>query len=318
MNDNFTASADHGILVTKIQRFSIHDGPGIRTTVFLAGCPLSCFWCHNPETQIPKPQLMLADEQCIGCGKCSEICTESAHTALGGEHIIDRSKCKSCFRCADNCIGGALTVSAKYMSVKEIMKPVLSDRAFYHTPQDEPDLRLRIPGGLTLSGGEPLMFPDNAKKLLSAAKDEGISTAVETCGMFDSSRLREIASLTDVFLWDYKDTDNDRHKKNTGVSNEHILDNLRLADTMRVPIILRCIILSGVNDDRIHLDGIVKIFTELKNCVKVQLLPYHPFGGGKYTALGLNDETDRSYIPQTDALEEFCSELNRRGVPSEH
>lgn len=318
MNTSYNNSEEQLILVTKIQRFSVHDGPGIRTTVFLAGCPLSCFWCHNPETQLPKPQLMLSPETCIGCGKCLEVCPSGAHTAFDGKHIIDRTICRSCFVCADNCVGGALSVSAKYMTVKEIMKPVLSDAAFYSVPQNEPIEALRIAGGLTLSGGEPLMFPDNALLLLSAAKQYRISTAVETCGQFDSSRLDEIAELTDVFLWDFKDGVNERHRKNTGVSNEHIIRNLLAADKFGIPIILRCILISGVNNDEAHLNAISDIYSKLKNCAKVQLLPYHPYGGVKYSALGRSDDTDSKYIPSTDTVEEFCTLLREKGVPAEY
>ncbi len=261
-------------IVTDIQRFCMHDGPGIRTTIFLKGCPLNCFWCHNPETKKSTPQLMFHETKCIGCGACF-TCEAGVHSDYEGKHRVDFKKCIACDRCTDLCPTKALTVVGVSMKSQEIIDVVLKDKAFYGQN-----------GGLTLSGGEPMLHPEACIELLTLAKENGLNTAVETCGYFDEKYIEPLCKVTDCFLWDVKDTDDVRHKANTGVSNEKILKNLKLADQYNVPIILRCIMLKGINMNDEHKSKVKDIFASLNNGVRIDWLPCHSLGAAKAEAIG--------------------------------
>lgn len=296
------------MLVTKIQRFSTHDGPGVRTVVFLSGCPLSCKWCHNPEAQLFHRDVLFISEACIGCGACVRVCPRFAHERNAEEnHILNREKCIRCLKCTDVCPAGALTPTAYEMSTDEIIRIVRRDKAFYDSPDHEK------PGGLTLSGGEPLTNSENALSLLRAAKSEGISTAVETSGYFNGEIIPSLVPLTDIFLWDFKDGNDIRHKKNTGVSGKTSRENLTAAGKLGASIILRCIMINGVNMDEDNLCGIADVY-HAAGCIAAELLPYHPYGDSKYTQLGLNSGADAKYIPEKEQLGEFRKQLIRRGV----
>lgn len=277
--------------VTKIQKFCTHDGPGIRTTVFLKGCPLRCIWCHNPETQSTKPEFFFSPQFCIGCGACTAACPEGLHT-LTGAHLPDRSRCTGCMACTAACPTGALEACMQMMSPDDIMAEVLKDRAFYGTA-----------GGLTLSGGEPLLHGQGLLPILQAARDTGITTVIETCGVFDSSLLPEIIPLTDLFLWDVKDTDDTRHRANTGVPVGPVLANLRLADSLGARTRLRCILLQGVNLNEEHLARISELYHSLKNCEGIELLPYHTYGDSKNLQLGRKSAAHPEWIPSDDQLD---------------
>lgn len=294
------------MLVTKIQRFSTHDGPGIRTVVFLSGCPLKCWWCHNPEARLFHRALLFASSMCIGCGACEQVCSQKAHILSETGHRLDREKCINCLKCAEVCPTGALTSSASDMTVDEIIKAVRRDKAFYADPEAR--------GGMTLSGGEPLTEPDNAMALLRAAKEEGISTAVETSGFFDGAVLPELIPLTDLFLWDFKDGNNDRYRENIGVSPEICQQNLKMAGKLGARIVLRCIMIAGINMDKTHLQSIADIYRSA-GCEEVELLPYHPYGESKYLLLDVHARASRDYIPSTEALTDFRDSLTSLGVP---
>lgn len=210
------------IPVSQIQRFCMHDGPGIRTVVFFKGCPLSCRWCHKPETQSFENQIMFDAEKCIGCGSC-DACPHGAQT--------ERKNCIGCGACTALCPTGARENTLSMMPMQQVLEIVLRDRAFYGAS-----------GGITLSGGEPMAHPMEAIALLKRAKEEGITTAMETCGFFSEEYLPELKKYCDVFLWDIKDLNDVRHKENTGVSNQIILKNLKQLDRLGAKIILRCII----------------------------------------------------------------------------
>ena len=291
------------VRLTKIQKFCTKDGPGVRTTVFFMGCPLRCEWCHNPETQAVKPQLMFADNLCIGCGACAAVCTKGAHVNREGVHCIDRDVCESCGACADVCPAGACEMSGISSNVAKIMAEVEKDRVFYGRD-----------GGLTVSGGEPMAQPEACIALLKAAKAAGINTAVETCGHFDKKWIEELVDCTELFLWDVKDTDTERHRKHTGQGNGLILDNLHAADALGGKTRLRCIMVEGVNMDDKHLDAVAEIFKGLKNCEGIELIPYHAYGSSKAVQLGRKDNAERSRIPSEERMLRAAERLAKQGA----
>jgi len=257
--------------VLNVQRFSVNDGPGIRTTVFLKGCPLDCRWCHNPESKCMTPQLMVDRDKCLSCGVCAAACQYTCHTVDENGHRFDRARCVACGNCAAVCPAACLELAGGERTAADVMDEVLRDEVFYRESG----------GGMTLSGGEPLMQFAFAKELLTAAKAHGIHTCVETCGYVPTEQLREIAPLVDMFLYDYKETDRDRHRAYTGVYNDRILENLYMLDDMGASIILRCPIIPTVNDRAEHFDGIVRTAAKLKHLKEIHIEPYHPLGTGK-------------------------------------
>lgn len=276
-------------LVSDIQRFCTHDGPGIRTVVFLKGCPLDCAWCHNPESKRPHKELLYNPQLCIGCGNCVSACRKDSHTLVEGVHEFDRSKCRLSLLCADQCYSGALEAVGKEMSVGEVMAEVMKDRIFYE----------KSGGGLTVSGGEPMAQFEFTRSLLESAGSGGIHTGMETCGYGPAERFREIVPLVDLFLWDIKDTDEARHRAYTGVALGPILENLRLVDAAGGKTILRCLLIPEVNLREEHLDAIASLYRSLVNCIGVELLAYHPFGVSKSARLGV-EPTDASFTEPTE------------------
>ena len=292
------ADADIRLRVAEIQRFCMHDGPGLRTVVFLKGCPLRCAWCHNPEMQNTDKELLFVRKKCIGCGACM-CCPRSVH-AFDNGHVIERSKCTLCGKCAENCPSSALQICGNDMRVGEILDIIKKDAAFYGKN-----------GGVTLSGGEPLA-QSGAVSLLRACKEQGISTAVETCGYVDRQCLLQAIPYTDLFLWDIKDTDDDRHIEYTGVSNRLILENLAEADRLGAKTRLRCILVNGVNTDKKHYESVAGLYASLNSCDGADVLPYHAYGGSKYELLGLADCSDRNMIPSEEQINEFRDLLSAR------
>ena len=263
-----------------LQRFSTHDGPGIRTTVFLKGCPLRCLWCHNPEGLDPDLQLSFLSSQCVGCGECRDVCPNHAHRielcADRIVHTLERPQCRRCGWCAAACVSGALEQVGRDVSVAEVLREVLADRAFYGLSG----------GGLTLSGGEPLLQADFTAAVLQAAKDQGIHCCLETSGYARWQQWEGLVSLVDLFLYDYKETDPQRHVEYTGVSNALILENLRALYARGARIALRCPIIPGCNDRADHFAGIVALAREMPALEEIELLPYHPLGSEKSERLG--------------------------------
>ena len=258
--------------ITEIKRFAVHDGDGIRTTLFFKGCPLKCLWCHNPETIDPNQQLAFYEHKCTLCGKCSSVCKN--HKIIDGKHILNRDNCVLCYNCVNECPNEALIIYGKQMSCDEIYTLLAEDKDFYETSG----------GGITLSGGECLLQPDACAEILKKCKENGINTAVDTCGFVSRSALNKVIPYTDVFLYDIKAMDEDVHIKCTGQSNKIILDNLKYLDDNGCKIEIRIPYIPDYNDSQIK--KIADFFKNLTNIIKVKVLPYHTYAGSKYNALG--------------------------------
>ena len=261
--------------VLNIQRFCTSDGPGIRTTVFLKGCPLRCLWCHNPETQRGARELMLATDRCTLCGACVAACPQKAHALADGYHTLNRSACLGCAACSRVCPNGALSVAGEHMEAAEVVAVVARDVPFYQTSG----------GGVTLTGGEPLAQPAFAAEILRLCREKGIHTALETSGFADEAVAREVFSLCDLLLYDVKESDEQRHVALTGVSIAPIRRNLQLADEMGVPTRLRVPVVPGYNDREEHLQSVKALAASLKHGRGVEIMPYHTTGSYKYAQL---------------------------------
>lgn len=289
------------MLIADIQHFCMHDGPGLRTTVFLKGCPLRCKWCHNPETQSAKNELLYYAKKCVSCGICAS-CGQKAH-GFAAAHAFDRRKCVACGECADNCPTNALELCGKEMPVEALLSEIVKDGAFYGET-----------GGVTVSGGEPLMQAEEVASLFARCKQQGISTALESCGYGDFEKIRLLIPFCDLFLWDVKDTDPVRHKQNTGVSNEKILENLFSADGLGAKTRLRCILINGINTEEPHYRRLAEIAKQLKHCQGVEFLPYHGFGSAKAIAAGKDSFENESWIPTKEQLLAAKATLEESGI----
>jgi pyruvate formate lyase activating enzyme len=263
-------------LIFNIQKFSVHDGPGIRTTVFMKGCPLKCLWCSNPESQNMSPELMARDISCIGCGACVKVCPQGAISITKANgRIIDREKCDKCMVCVQSCLYDSLNECGKYMTVKEVLDVVLQDSIFYKNSD----------GGVTISGGEPLSQSEFVEKLLKECKRAKINTALETTGCAPWKEMERVLHFVDLVLFDIKHLNYKEHQKGTGVKNKTILDNLRNTAII-ANIWLRVPLISGFNDSEEHIKKIALLGKEI-GAQKISLLPYHEGGMSKSTQLGV-------------------------------
>jgi len=275
-------------IVFDIQRYSIHDGPGIRTTVFLKGCPLRCSWCQNPESQNREPELLLNKTLCIGCGRCIPVCTAGANSLFGKRSRIDRAKCVRCGICVTSCPNQARRMSGKLMTVDEVVKEVKKDLKFYETSG----------GGVTLSGGEATFQPDFASAILRKSKELMIHTALETCGYVSWKVLDELLPYVDLVLYDIKHWDSERHQRGTGVGNQIIFENARRVAGLK-PMKVRVPLIPGFNDSEHDIRSIASFVGLLPNQIAMELLAYNPLGEGKYERLGKEEKEHKEVQGET-------------------
>jgi len=285
--------------IFNIQRYSINDGPGIRTTVFFKGCPLSCKWCHNPESISPSEEIILREDRCILCGDCFVTCEQNAILRNNNGFVTDRDKCIRCGRCIDVCYSEARALAGRTMTVDEVMIEIMKDVIFYR----------KSGGGVTFSGGEPFLQHEFLLLLLTACRQNNIHTAVDTSGYTSPPILEQVSRSVDLFLYDVKMLDDATHKNFAGVSNKLILENLQKLTDWHKNIVLRIPIIPGINDDLEQMRQMGKFILSLKQIHEIHLLPYHQTGIEKYRRLGLGYSLENMIQPAQESLINIVDEL---------
>jgi len=298
------------VLVTNIQRYSLNDGPGIRTTVFLKGCPLRCYWCHNPECIHPYADLQFIKQKCTACGLCVAICPEhvvaTPDEVKAGIPKIDREKCTLCMKCVKMCKYGALVQVGKLLTVEEVLAEVVRDRVFY----------MNSGGGLTVSGGEPMFHPGFTLELLKRAQEEGVNTCLDTCGYADWNDLGRILDYVDIVLYDIKHMDSQKHKEGTGVRNELILENAERT-ARKTKMIIRIPVVPGFNDSEENMKEVARFARSLgKNMLRCDLLPFHNWASSKYESLGWKYACANMEFLSTEAVKPFEEIFKSYGLPT--
>ncbi len=301
--------------VFQIQRFSIHDGPGIRTTVFLKGCSLRCFWCHNPEGRSPHPQIQYFSARCIACGACVEACPNSAHELRGGVHVFHRERCRNSAGCVGGCYAQALQVCGRGMTVGQVMQEILPDRPFYESSG----------GGVTLSGGEPAVSSRFSREILEQCKREGLHTAMETCGEYPWEALEVLLPVTDLVMMDIKQMDPGRHREVTGRTNERILENARRLALAGKEMIVRTPVVPGVNDSEEDIRRVAGFVSELAGLrsanghaggrpMEYELLTFHRLASDTYSSLGEEYAASAIAPPTRERMSQLAGVAREHGI----
>ena len=279
-----------------IQHFSVSDGPGIRTTVFFKGCPLRCAWCHNPESYIAETQILVHLQKCTNCALCTAVCPHGCHS-VGESRGFSAEACTVCGACVRRCPSGAISLVGRDVTAKEVLDAVLEDAVFYETSG----------GGITLSGGEPMAQPHFAIALAKAAKAAGLHVCMETSGYCKAEHLQAIAPYIDLFLFDYKCADSEKHIAYTGVDNREILANLRMLDAIGAKTVLRCPLIPAHNMEPWHIEGIIGTAQSLTHLAEIHLEPYHNLGISKREGLG--KKADKIRIPERESILQISEQI---------
>ncbi len=282
-----------------VQRYSIHDGPGIRSTAFFKGCPLSCGWCHNPEGLSPDPEILFVPDRCIGCGACAEVCPQGRAVGPGRP-----PGCTACGRCVDVCHTGARRRVGESFTVDRLIGELERDRPFYEESG----------GGVTFSGGEPLLQGPFLLACLEECRARGLNVAIDTCGFAEPDLIASVLRFTNLFLFDVKILQNERHRRLTGVSLRPILENLRLLDEAGAEIWIRFPLVPGVTDDRANLEALGDLVASLKNTRRVHILPFHRTARDKYHRLGRSWGCGEIHPAAPPAVDHIVALLNGLGL----
>lgn len=288
-----------------VKRFAVHDGPGIRTTAFFKGCPLACLWCHNPEGQKFTPELMVRPSRCTGCGDCVSACETKAIRVADNALMIDRGLCISCGDCAVVCPTDALEMVGREITGDALMKNLERDISFFD----------QSGGGITFSGGEPLAQPEFLFELLKISKSHKLHTTIDTSGYATAEVIDQAAKLADLFLYDLKIMDDEKHYRYVGVSNQRVLDNLDRLACLGVPVIVRVPVVPGYTDDKENIEEMARFVAGFDRRYPVDLLAYHRAGADKYSRLGMSYQLEKTLAPPRLEMEEIASIFKGYQIP---
>ena len=291
-------------VIFDIKKYAIHDGPGIRTTVFFKGCPLACRWCHNPEGISVAPQRIYRPERCVSCGECIQVCPQKVMARTADGITREPAKCNLCQTCAEHCPSEAVEFAGHRVTVAEVIRQIEKDTAFYD----------QSGGGITLSGGEPLMQPEFLMALLEACEDLDLHRTVDTTGYSEAAVLLQVAQKTDLFLYDLKIMDANKHRDFTGVSNQRILDNLKMLSENKARIQVRIPIIPGINDDVDNIHRTANFVATLPGIKLITILPFHNSARGKYSRIGMECMSPEMRSPSAEDLNRITGWLEQSGV----